>query len=357
MIHRFVDLLRVPVCSPPFSAFEGSSGDGDVNVYRRCRTNAAGDATRYSDYDDGGATLDGIHDPVLSPDRTTIAFIGANASTGLGELYVVANVPGSTPVMLEDDAITWIHHPMWSPDSSTIVFTRGGSASNLYGGTVESIPAAGGTPTVLYSPGGSDLAYRPAYSYDGAYIAFLKAISGNDELWVMEADGSNAGSIATLSGSYRLDGSQFAWANGELTLVYDNGALLTTVYSIAYDGTGQTSLIGSASFRVSKFAWAPDDSFVVVTRNNGTFWEIMRVELDGSGGTVLDFTHGAPNQTWFRQAFVFENRIWFIERASSLSGGMIASLALDGTDYVEELDVTDDTLLAWFSGGTGFEHQ
>lgn len=354
----------VTVYSPPFSSFEGSSGDGDVNVYRHKATDAAGDATRFSDWDDGGSTIEGVHDPVLSPDGTMIAFIGVPVATNLGALYVVDNVPGSTATQLEDDASSWISHPMWSPDSTKIVFNRGNAAGNIYGGTIETIPAAGGSPTVLYTPAANFRAYRPAYSFDGNYIAFVLGheVGSSDGLYVMEDDGSNPTEIDSTI-EYALDGSQHGWANAELTLAYDDGTTAgRDVFVIAHDGTGKTKIsVGAtdgAANRCGKFCWLPDDAAVIFASNQiGTRYSLYRGETDGSGVTSLNASHGPANQAWMKQPLVYNSRIWFIEVASGTSGGMIGSTALDGTDYIEELDVNDATLLDDFSGGTGFEYQ
>lgn len=355
---RIGGVAIIEAISPPFSDFEGSSGDGDVNVYRHHRSDAAGDATLYSDYADGGTTIEGIHDPVLSPDESKIAFIGVPAATNLGALYVVDNVPGSTPVQLEDDASSWINHPMWSPDSSTIIFTRGNAAGNIYGGKIETIPAAGGSPTVLYTPAANYRAFRPAYNFDGTRIAFMLTdlVSTDDGLWVMDDDGANATEVDAIT-EYRLDGPQLSWANSLDALVYEDGAASATVYKINGDGTGKTALVSAGGFRVGKFAWFPDDSFAICAWNSGSIWEFLKLELDGSGDTQLNASHGAANQAWMKQPIIYRNRIWFIEVASGASGGMISSMALDGTDYVEELNVNDATLLDWFSGGTGFYYQ
>ena len=351
----------LPVLSPPFGAFEGAAGDGDVNVYRRHRTDAAGDATRYTAWDDGGLTIEGVHDPVLSPDGTMIAFIGVPVSSNLGALYVVANTPGSTATLLEDDGATWINHPMWSPDSSTIVFTRGGAAGNVYGGTVESIPAAGGAPTVLYTPGGSDLAYRPAYNFDGSRIAFVKAITGNDELWIMDADGSPAASVATLASNYRFDGPMVAWSPFADRLVYDDGALGAVLRVINGNGTGSTvvnpGVTNATVCRVGNQAWIDADTFVFVSNQGDGFLRLYAGDAGGANEAALSLTNGSANQFWMKQPLVYAGRIWFIETASSSNGGRLASFALDGSDYVEELDVNDATLLDWFVGGTGFYYQ
>lgn len=361
MIHRFID--QIVEGSPPFSAFEGSSGDGDVNIYRRHDEDAAGDATRYTNYNDGGATTDGMHNPVLAPDESRIAYTQASRATGFGEIWVVSNSPGSTPVQLVSDSTRWLMYPMWSPDSSTIVFSRGNAAGNIYGGTIETVSVGGGTPTVLYTPAANYRAYRPAYNSDGTRIAFMLSheTGADDGLWIMDADGTNATKVASIT-AYRLDGSQFGWSPFADRLVYDTGALAADIRLINGDGTGDTKInLGDpngAGNRVGKFPWLDATGVVIASNQGDTFWRLYRLEDDGvTNGTVLSFAHGSANQAWMKQPLVYNDRIWFIEVASGASGGMLSSFALDGSDYTEHLDVNDATLLDDFSGGTGFEWQ
>jgi Tol biopolymer transport system component len=358
MIHRHMCQPPVDVYGPPFGAFEGTAGDGDVNVYRVGDEDPPGDATRITDWNDGGLTVEGVHDPALSPDETLIAFIGVPVSSSLGALYVVG-AEGGTATLLESDASTWVNHPMWSPDGTTIVFSRGNGAGNVYGGTVETIPAAGGSPTVLFTPSGSDKAYRPAYSYDGTRIAFMLEKSGADELWVMDADGSPAASIATIT-AYRLDGPQVGWAPSADRLVFENGS--GEVRIINGDGTGSTKInLGApdgADNRVGRFTWTAADKVVIASNQGLGYFSLYECDDDGvTSAVLLNASHGSANQAYMRQPQVYHDRVWFIEVASNGSGGMLASVALDGTDYIEELDVNDATLLDDFSGGNGFHFQ
>lgn len=348
-------------CSPPFGVIQL---DGDVNIYRSCTGDAAGTPTAFTDWADGGTTTDQVINAVLSPDETKIIYEQWNAVTGFAEVWVVANTPGSTPTAVVVDANEYCRHPQWASDSDTIVYTRSINSTNV-GGQVESISVTGGGPTVLYTPADTVNfgCWRPSFSFDDSRIAFwlLKSL-GNDATegpYAMDANGANVVQLDT-SKNYLTDGSQHGWARTQNVLVYNDGA--GTLYTINDDGTGQTQVNANGSIaglnpKVSWSSWAAADAFIVATGFNGSEWLIHRVETDGSTSSLLDATHGAPNQNYMKNAIIYNSRIWFIEGASSANQGLLSSIAMDGTDYVNNLDLTAGAVGDYFYGGSGFEFE
>lgn len=77
---------------------------------------------------------------------------------------------------------TWMSVDI-SPDGEWIVFDL---LAQIY-----RVPATGGNAEALTQESGVALNYHPQYSPDGAHIAFVSDRAGQNNLWVMDADGSN----------------------------------------------------------------------------------------------------------------------------------------------------------------------
>jgi Tol biopolymer transport system component len=88
--------------------------------------------------------------------------------------------------------------PDWSPDGSTIVFVRSSSACTpgqpnfgqasiyAYGGSLVTVTAAGGTwgnEKVLLAAASGENNYYPAFSPDGKWIAFTRALTSTKSSW------------------------------------------------------------------------------------------------------------------------------------------------------------------------------
>lgn len=345
----------VPVCSPPFGATEGTSGDGDYNVYRACVGDTAGEATRYTDFDDGGLTSEGIRNPVLSPDGSKILFELDPTSSGFTEIWVVDNTPGSTATQVLADASNYLMHASWHPDSDQFVYVHGASGSFL-GSIKKSSVSTPGTTSTLKTKDATNSPFRPQFNFDGSRVAYLwdTNVGGTGHLRVMDDDGTNDSALDTAV-KYRFAGAQFAWSNDGTMIAYDDGASGSNIaYVINADGTGRTQInaAGDAlggTCRVSDRAWPPDDSYVVIAAGLGAgYQDVVRAELDGSDTTILATGHGSWNQDYFRQVLVADNRIWFIESAT-----VLGSVAIDGTDYRTDLTI-DLAAMDDFGSGDGW---
>lgn len=82
----------------------------------------------------------------------------------------------------------WTESGTWmgvdiSPDGQWIVFDHLGHIYRM--------PSSGGEATCLTQDSGVALNFHPRYSPDGRRIAFISDRKGQENLWVMEADGSN----------------------------------------------------------------------------------------------------------------------------------------------------------------------
>jgi len=131
--------------------------------------------------------------PAWSPDGKRIAFV--TDRDGSSEVYVM-NLDGSAATRLTYNGAIHRESLDWSPDGRRIAFasSRDGNFFEIY-----TMSADGSGAERLTYDAGRD--YLPRWSPDGRRIAFqrIKAVDDYSEIVVINADGSNAGVIATSS--------------------------------------------------------------------------------------------------------------------------------------------------------------
>jgi WD40 repeat protein len=195
---------------------------------------------------------------------------------------------GSIARMLTSGA-TANRAPAWSPDGAHIAFTseRDGGDREIY------VMNADGTGAVrLTSVQGLD--DLPSWSPDGTKIAFLSERGGGSAIYVMNADGTNQVRLIGTAGyvgspTWSPDGSKIAFAS--------SGAKTDGIWIVDSDGRGPVRLTTASDVEP---AWAPDGSRIAFSgsraNNNGA---IFLINVDGSGLTQI--THGidnAGNPSW-----------------------------------------------------------
>ena len=93
----------------------------------------------------------------------------------------VSNPPGPwRDITIDTETTTWSFVDV-SPEGTHVVFDMLG---DLY-----IVPTAGGSVTALTQ--GTEWNFQPTFSPDGQRIAFVSDRDGNDNIWVMDIDGSN----------------------------------------------------------------------------------------------------------------------------------------------------------------------
>lgn len=130
--------------------------------------------------------------------------------------------------------------------------------------------------------------FSPAWSADGSKLAFESSSAVDVDIWVIDADGSNARNISNdptgpdLSPAWSPDGTQLAfWKQN-----FDGTG---SVWVMDADGSNQVELTPESSV-FSHPAWSPDGRFIAFVSNRVGNNELYLIRPDGTGKRRLTYT-------------------------------------------------------------------
>ena len=151
--------------------------------------------------------------------------------------------------------------------------------SNLY-----TMGADGSAQTQITSFNGDEL--FPAWSPDGARVAFQQDPGLHPEIWTAKADGTDLRQLTSNS-----DGDRHpAWSPDGTKIVFASdrapGTTLQDLYVMNADGTGQVALTTTPSVDEDYPSWSPDGTKIVFSRDG----DIATVAADGTGLVPLTAT-------------------------------------------------------------------
>ncbi|WP_086733637.1 amidohydrolase family protein [Erythrobacter colymbi] len=279
-------------------------------------------------------------------------------------------------VAISTDEGTWMDVDV-APDGKTIAFTLLGD--------IYTLPTEGGTPKRISE--GLSWDVQPRFSPDGTRIAFTSDRGGGDNIWVMNADGSDKRQVTKED--FRLlnqpawspDG-RFIAAKKHYTTERSAGTGEVWLYHVS--GGGGVQVVERANERLQKElgepVFAPDGSAIYYTRNTtpGNTFEyaqdsqsgIFAIEkhdlatgevttaVSGYGGAVRP----APSPDGKELAFVRrdkdQNQLWVKDLASGRERMIYGKLDLDVqetwavTGVYPNMDwLPDSSAIVFWAGG------
>ena len=175
----------------------------------------------------------------------------------------------------------------------------------------------------------------PAYSADGAHIAFESTRSGVPEIWLADADGGNPIKLTSFNGP--LTGAP-SWCDDGRRIAFDSRASGASAIYVLDIFEGRARRIETSQANLSLPVWSQDCRWIIAS--NGRT-ELFRVPA--SGGTAVPFT----GKRAYR-AVVAGSRVVFNVAAESggvelwskdLEGG--AEAPLEGMDALHYSDGCD----------------
>ncbi|MEO6182188.1 MAG: hypothetical protein ABIP71_03620 [Verrucomicrobiota bacterium] len=205
------------------------------------------------------------------------------------EIYI-ADYDGANAVAVTHDK-SLVSAPAWMPGQRKLYYVSYKSgfpdilAHDLTSGARQKIAGYGG----------SNLS--PAVSPDGRRVALILSKTGNTELFVCNADGTNLKQLTKTRDSE----SSPCWSPNGRTICYVSTSGRAALYKIDADG-GQPQRISTAPVggNITEPDWSPDGKTIVFTSQTGEF-DICIVPAEGGSASVLavgeDPAWGANSRT------------------------------------------------------------
>src|SRR5258706_1989769 len=169
--------------------------------------------------------------------------------------------------------------PVYSPDDTKIVYTATVNSVNQ----IWEINADGSNPVNLTGSSGADN-MEPDWSPEGKHIVFSSKRTGRYELWMMEPDGQNQKQISNnASGCYFPSWSPDGQFIAFMSDVGGGGYDLYTIQVGGGDGHGNRITFNPRAIN-SQPHWSPDSQFIVyAAKVNSRDYALFVVNREGKG--------------------------------------------------------------------------
>jgi Tol biopolymer transport system component/DNA-binding winged helix-turn-helix (wHTH) protein len=216
-----------------------------------------------------------------------------------------------------------------SKTGQRLVFTHYSGDSNIWRGELKNAHLTGGVPLIASTRGERS----PAYSSDGKRIAFESDRSGNEEIWISSADGSQTLQLTSF-GNARAGSPR--WSPDDRQVAFDGYAAgKWDVYVIRSEG-GKPVRFTQGSGSSIRPSWSHDGKWIYYCAWQNSGPQIWK--KDAAGGPEIQVTkNGGCNQNESRDgAYVYylkpdSRALW---RVPAGGGDESAVLALThGTEF------------------------
>ncbi len=232
------------------------------------------------------------NNPAISKDGSQVAFqAGDQSDMTTWEIYVLDTASGAETRLTNNSFIE--AHPDWGPGDSLLVFSSWHDSTGAPTGAADifTMRTDGTQVTRLTDSPWED--NDAEWSPDGAYIAFksnrITQIEGREEIYVMDADGSDQTRLTTTFG-WQSDHDP-SWSPDSKTIIYSH-----------YNGSRQWFDVADPAIFVS--SW-----------NELIPWNIFSVDLQGNTEQLTDvpyiaglpvFSSDGSSILFLRMDFIFD---------------------------------------------------
>jgi Tol biopolymer transport system component len=297
-------LLALAVISPAAAPASFSGANGKI-FYQAPQFGDKGPSDVFSVNPDGSENIDLTAENGFNEERPAGSADGLHVTfqtfRDKGWNVFAMNTDGSGLINLTQTVNPVINfEPTWSPDGSRVAFMR----QNLTPGEQDiwTVGANGSNPINLTnSPGVEETS--PEYSPDGTKIVYISTgpnpccvASYNNDIWVMNADGTNQTQLTTtdfpiqsIAPAWSADGTKIAFSRTESKT--DDG-----LHVMDANGANQTRLLNEgAPILTGTVSWSPDGTMLAIEHSSGG---IATMSAAGGASTPLVSSSYASYLTW-----------------------------------------------------------
>lgn len=235
----------------------------DENDIQLCLINADGSGFRQLTFDSNN------YYPSFAPDGRSIVF--ASIRTGKWQVYEMDLQSSNVKALTTN--LPGVAAPEISPDGTQIVFTHVGADANLTT-SIWLMQRDGSNPHELRAEPNVDL-LDPSWSPDGTQIVYARTAGGETQLYVMNADGTDAHFITNMEG---LRGRTDWSPDGTTIGTYAGTVWHRELYFMAPDGSNLRQ-IGKTGGNSLAPAFSPDSQWVVFTGYLDRYRDLQGCEL------------------------------------------------------------------------------
>jgi Tol biopolymer transport system component len=122
----------------------------------------------------------------------------------------------------------------------------------------------------------------PAYSPDGAHVAFQSTRSGNPEIWLADADGRNAVKLTSFNGP--LTGAP-SWCQDGRRIAFDSRASGSSAVYVLDVFEGQPRRLETSQTNLSLPSWSQDCRWIIASNGRSALYRVP-----AAGGQAEPFT-------------------------------------------------------------------
>ncbi len=293
---RVLSVADYPLSGPPLGAEWRAAVHRGSDEIERAITNTRGIASTRALFERGGqlwiidsdgamahpmAGCEGALSPAWSPNGRSIAY-DELANTGHHTIVVRDVLSGTVKRFATSHTLNIT--PTFSPDGNTIVFAAGNDGTDLY-----SVPAAGGASPTRIMVGQGTTNTNPTFSPDGRRIAFTSGRLAHPEVYIMDADGTNADLLTNKAFGDQLYRTAPDWSPDGRTVAFQSQ--ISGVFQIMTIDVRDRNVVGLTSEgRNEEPSWAPDGRHLLFTSTRSGAKQLWI--LDVESGRLRQLTHG-----------------------------------------------------------------